>query len=366
MGLTYSAVPGKEDIYRAPGLNDIAVSNMTNFAATPGRFGNGVLQDSLAAHVLGDIGSSYNFSMLPKEPLNGMPWASNPAAFWNATDHWEYNFLDSAPLLGSTGPNSLSIYTDHIVRSTATCETPPFQANISGDLGVIRLLNKNQTVNFPAIALGLESIYYLSTPILYQNDLTPNGENGTCGPGCSNVKVLEPAAGPDGSPGGGTSSPWFYYDCNITVTSIAEDLSPLNAAVAAQAIALSGQIHPEFKSTTEAHNMYISYNFGLSFGEPQNKSTIGMAGLISRFAIGTIAAAAQTNPSKIIQGGQPTQGVRLGLDYPMIFNLILGVTGGIQFILVVVAAIIVCRLVIPDEVLLSHEEEIRKRFVLVS
>ena len=332
---------------------------MTTFAPKQGRFSGGNNLESFAAHVLGDIGSSYNFSILPNEALAGTPWASNPASFWNGTDHWEYHFLDSAPALGSSGTNSLSIYTDHFVRSTGTCETPPIQANISSNLAIIQVLTTNKTVYFPALALGTESIYFLTAPVLLQND-----GNVTCGAGCQNVKVLEPAAGPDGSPGGGTSSPWFYYDCNITVSSATNDLSPQNAAIAAQSTALSGLVHSEFEATGEATNEYVAYSFGLPFGEPQNKSSTGMASLISRFAIGTVAAAAQTNPPMVVQCGQPTQGVRLGLDLPLVFHFILGLIGGLQFFLVLITAILIYRLKVPDEVVISQQEEVRKRFVL--
>lgn len=110
LGLTYSAYPGMEDIYRRPGLNDVSVPNMANFAPERGRFNDDYLTESLAAHVLGNIGSSYNMSIPPEYSLSGKPWASNPAAIWNRTNHWEYVFLDSAPTLGCGSYFSFDIY----------------------------------------------------------------------------------------------------------------------------------------------------------------------------------------------------------------------------------------------------------------
>jgi hypothetical protein len=351
LGLTYSAIPGIGDIFHAPGLNDVSIPNMATFAPTTGRFGDTYLAESFAAHVLGDIGSSFNFSILPNHFLSGTPLASNPAAFWDATDHWQYIFLDSAPAIGTPGLKFLFLYTDNVVNSTGVCETPPFQATTNDGLAVIQLLGGNETVTFPE---PVESIYYLTTPILDQEAST-----GSCGPGCSNLKVLEEAAGPESLV---TGSSYFFYDCNITVTSTTSpNFSPLMAAVAAQAIALSGQ--PGLKNTDNGNHQYVSYNFGLPFGEPQNNSASGMASLISRFAIGVVAAAARTNPSQTIQGGQPTQGLHLELDNPVMFSVILCLTGGLQVLLVVFAAAIVSRVVIPEEVLTSHEEEIEKRFV---
>lgn len=316
---------------------------MTTFAPSIGRFNGGYNVESFAAHVLGNIGSSYNISTLPKEPLEGIPWASHPTGFWNGTDHWEYIFLDSAPPPTS---RSLSIYTNRIVKSTGICKTPPYDLDLMDELASIHLLDGNQTVFFPKIALGQESIYYLTKPILLRG-----GRERSCGPGCSNVKVLEPQAGPptEGSVVGNPKSAFFFYDCNVTISSSTnQDLSPENAAVAAQAIALSGQFHQEFSSLEDENTQYVSYNFGLPFGEAQNNSATGMASLISRFAIGVIAAAAQTNPPMFVQGGAPAQGVRLKLESSVWFHLILAGTGSLQLILVLFSSLAVSRLVSPE------------------
>lgn len=331
---------------------------MTLFAPAAGRFINDVtFLESFAAHVLGDIGSSYNFSMLPKEPLKGTPWASNPAGFWDGTDHWEYTFLDSAPNSAASRARFLAVYSDRIVTSTATCAVPPYEVTLDGQLAVVHLLAENRSINFPIMALGLESIFYLTTP-LRDDD---SGDR-ICGPGCANVKALEPAAGPpvDGSFFGGSYGTYFY-DCNITVFAAKLDLSPVKAALAAQAIALSGQIHPEFQASDRHLDQFVAYNFGVPFGEPQNNSVIGMASLISRFAIGVISAAAQTNPPTFVQGSLPAQGVRLHFGSSLTFKLILVTTGILQLVLVFAIAVIVNRLAIPAEILLSHQKAIHSR-----
>ena len=128
----------------------ITIPNMTEFAPHKGRFEDaGYLPELFGAHLLGDIGSSYNFSMLPDYPLADTPWASNPASFWNEMDHWEYIFLDSAPLTRFSGPSFLSIHTDRVVKSSAMCKTPPYAITIRDGLAVIKLVDTNQTVEFP-------------------------------------------------------------------------------------------------------------------------------------------------------------------------------------------------------------------------
>ncbi len=171
----------------------------------------------------------------------------------------------------------------------------------------------------------------------------------------------------DGSFVKGSDSLYFYYDCNITLTSSStQDLPWVKAALAAQAIALSGQAHPEFQGTDEEFNQFSAYNFGLPFGEPQNNSATGMASLISRFAIGVISAAAHTNPPVFVPGSLPAQGVRLEFDSFLDFNIILILTGVLQTILVLITAVLVSRISIPEEILLSNQESIQKRFVLLS
>ena len=357
MAITYQANPGIGDVYLEPGSNTIAVPDMTQF--TPKDRGSAVseeFRESFGANVLGQIGGTYNFSALPTEPLKGKPFASNPAGFFNATDHWEYHFLDSAPYL-TTGTQFLAIYTDQVVKAAGVCTTPTFEAKFEAPFVNVQP-EGGPNVTFPSVALGLESILYLTTPF------SGGRTEGPCGKGCANVKVLEPFAGipVDGSEPN-ESGAWFY-DCNITVTADPSLLKPLKAAQAAQAIALSGTKHREFFDTENESDQFVGYNLGLNFGIPQNKSATGMASQISRFAIGVVSAAARTNPTKPAQGRLPAQGVRLQFESFMAFNAILVITGSVQVILLLATAFIASRQAIPDEVDLSEQKFIRDSFVL--
>ncbi|KAK3171024.1 hypothetical protein OEA41_003108 [Lepraria neglecta] len=313
---------------------------------------------------LRDIGSVYKYSVLPEQKLDGSPWASNPAAFWNATDRWEYVSLNSTPSNYSNGPGMLSVYTDRIIRASGVCTTPAYQLNSTTipatgspahnlpDYTIMAaeftLLESGETVLFPPDALNAEGTYYLSSPY----------DVSVCGPGCGNIKVVESASGLSVE----NSTGVYFYECNITVTpspdSFPGSLPPDQASLAARAIALSGAI-PQLDGDWE----YVFYNQGVAFGQAQNNSATGMASQLSRFAIGVIAAAAQTNQPKIVLGHVPTQGLRLTLDLPLAFDLILGLTGGIQLLLVLFTAIACGRLDIPEEMSLTRRETL-KRFVL--
>ncbi|MCJ1423086.1 hypothetical protein MMC29_000967 [Sticta canariensis] len=371
LGLTYSAVPGPEDIYLGSAISKISIPNLERLIPEDDRNTLNHFSEAFAAHVLGDIGSSYNYSVRPEQKLDGSPWASNPAAFWNATDYWEYVSLNSTPSNHSNGPGVLSVFTDRIIRSSGVCTTPAYQLktlsipatgssaqNLTENTimtAELTLLESGEKMLFPRDALNGEGTYYLSSP----------DNESMCGPGCGRVKVIETASGP---PALGSfvdeSGRVYFYDCNITVTSLpdsfAGSLPHDQASLAARAIGLSGAI-PQLDGDWE----YVFYNLGVVFGQAQNNSATGMASQLSRFAIGVIAAAAQTNQPKIVLGHVPTQGLRLTLDHPLAFGLILGLTGGIQLLLVVFTAITCGRLDIPKEIPLTHRKTLKK-FVLPS
>ncbi|KAK0725847.1 hypothetical protein B0H67DRAFT_571715 [Lasiosphaeris hirsuta] len=348
LGLTYKGDPGIQDIYVTSNPNDmVAIPDMSKFAR-PGRFNDGEGPQSYAAHILGDIGGSYNYSTLPPEPLTNQPVAKYPFSLWDQTDHWEYVYVNSAPSVVFGAFNFLSVHTNASVTASAVCATPPYDlaTNTTTQVVTIRHATNNRTVAFPLIAMGVESIYYLTAPQLN----IQTASTGACGPGCSTVHALEPMAGPP-APDSFVhpSSAVFYYECNVTVTDPTGRLAEAEAAVAAQAIALSGQI----TSTTPAAQYYAppdgaraeytSYPFGLQFGEAQNNSAVGMGHMMAKFAAGVVAAAAQTNPRVLVPGAQPRQGVRLVLELPAAFAAVLCAASGVQAGLMVLAAWLVGR-----------------------
>ena len=341
----------------------VAVPDMKQFAWV-GRFTDGASLQSLAAHILGDVGSSYNYSQLPpSHPLTDEPIAKFPYSFWDAGDHWEFAFARSAPVYDSKNSNYLSVYSNETVKAFSTCRTPPFEyaINATTQTAEIRQTEDNTTVVFPSTSLGEESIYYLTEPILEDPISGSSVKKGHCGPGCSVVHAIEPPTGPpaEGSTFADPNAYVYYYVCNVTVTPTGEEsagqfnLTSTSAAVAAQAIALSENHSPRLTSSPSGGNtksVYTSYNFGLQFGEPQNNSASGMASMVSRYAIGVVAAAAQSNPRVLVPGRPPRQGVRLTLDAPVAFAAVLCVASGLQLGFVVLAALMVRSVDLHDEV----------------
>ena len=343
-------------MYLSRGISKVAVPNFDRFVPENDPLPDDLYGNAFAAHVLGDIGSSYNYSALPHD-LEGSPRASNPAVFWNAIDHWEYVSLNAThPDFGSR--SNLAVYTNRVIRSSGVCTTPQFRlqpTSVPGPaaLGVtnssivvaeILLPDTGARILFPLDSLNGEGTYYLSSP---------DQDAGGCGPnrpGCGTVKVVETIRGlpaPESTFHNLTSG-IFFYECNITVTSLPLAFpgspSPEQASLAARAIALSGAI-PQLDGEWE----YVFYTMAATFGKGQDNSVVGMASQLSRFAIGAMAAAAQTNKPILIRGHVPTQGLRLTLDHPLVFDLILGLIAGMQLLLVLVTALACRRLEMPDE-----------------
>lgn len=363
ISLTFEAEPHVDDVYLS-GQGEVFVPDMSNFARGTGRFEfsrpfdlDSTLQ-SLGASILGDIGGSYNYSVLPSMPLAGEPLGKFPAAFWKAENHWEYHYLNSALDSASAGTNYLAVYSDRKVSSSAVCATPEYNTTIDRNQSLIII---NQTsgrdFTFDSVAAGLESNTFGTVPILRQLRTDVCGSRvgcgtGDCGPGCSTVHVLEPKSG-EAVPGSydNPNSFFFYYECNVTVSSDPPPVSdldnltfaPMLAAAAAQAIALTG-----LTSNDPNAPLSRSYNWELPFGTPFNNSAPDMADLLARHAIGVVAAAASTNPRMAIQGQSPAQGVRLELQDPVAFAVIMGVTAGLQLLLLVIAVVLVGRIYIPE------------------
>jgi hypothetical protein len=288
--------------------------------------------------------------MLPKDSLVGSPVAKYPSSYWNASDHWEYHYLDSAPSPGPAEFNFLSVYSNRSVRSSAVCTNPIFTVSTNSSrpgLVTIDYTETGKQVDVNRIATEGEEISYYTKP-LPEVFSTADKITTDCGPGCSTVYAVEPKAS-FATPGTyeNENSSFFYYECNITVLPTdANDphtISMAHAALAAQAIALTGQATADF-SRQGLRTEFVSYLFGVGFGQPQNNNPVTMADQLARFAIGVVAAAAQTNAKLTVQGNQPQQGVLLSIDLPVAFGVVLLLAALVQLVLLTTAVVLVSRL----------------------
>lgn len=204
-------------MYLGASISNISVPDFTRFTPSSDRLpGYDLYGEAYAAHLLGDIATSYNYSMLPDIDLDGSSWATNPAAFWNATTHWEYVSLNSTPS-NVSGRGTLSVYTNRVISSSGVCTTPAYRLDsitvpgIFGDnvtVAQFTWLDGGKTVNLPVDALNLEGTYYLSSPM----------HNRECGPGCGSITVVEAITDRPGFKGQ-NGQHFYLYECSITVSS---------------------------------------------------------------------------------------------------------------------------------------------------
>lgn len=84
-----------------------------------------------------------------------------------------------------------------------------------------------------------------------------------------------------------------------------------------------------------------------------------MSLLISRFAIGVVAAAAENNDDIILPGNAPELGVNLNINHPAIIVSLLVVVVGVQLILEVGIATIANRVVVPRDGAIATAQVLR-------
>ncbi|CAJ0553129.1 Ff.00g116410.m01.CDS01 [Fusarium sp. VM40] len=175
--------------------------------------------------------------------------------------------------------------------------------------------------------------------------------NQTCGSDCSIVSVFEASS----------TDPWFY-NCTISLGPVLNakkpehEIGPSLARLATSAIALGG-------FGNEGDIRTNSYPTASVFGMPLNGSTDAMHYILSRFAIGVLAAVVESNTDIVMDGQQPTIGQKLNVSHWGIITLILWVTTFLQLIVAIVATKVSEKVVVPPRDSLSEAQILRAMVV---
>jgi hypothetical protein len=247
-------------------------------------------------------------------------------------NYTEYVYYESSPDI-DTNPNGIAITTNRTSNATGICQSWPVIDGGDGSSHTITYLldssgdKRNATLPF---AGGL-----------YQTTYVTQLDN-TCGEGCGIIYALE-----------ASTESSFFYECNVTVSQVKNaqrqehELGTDLRNMAATAIALQGYAASSAANNTDVQ--YQTYPAESIYGTPQNGSATNMGLLMAQFAIGVVAVSAQNNPSIIIPGDQPQAGVTLNVNEWKYVHLILGLTGGIQLVLFLIAAFIANRVIVKDK-----------------
>ncbi|KAL8414383.1 hypothetical protein RB594_005568 [Gaeumannomyces avenae] len=205
------------------------------------------------------------------------------------------------------------------------------QSNITVQVSATR----NLTVALP-VRGGLEQSTFIT-------DTRTN-----CGPRCSYVTVFE-----------ASERESWWYNCTTAVGDVEkatrpeEEVGSEMARLAAAAIALQGFAsvtgdtatnQPRSAQLPVQAQVYPAESF---FGEARVGNSQALALIMSRFAIGVIGAAAESNPGIIVPGKQPEIGVRLKIEHWSYIHLIFGAVSLGLLILGITCVFLSHKVVIP-------------------
>lgn len=211
---------------------------------------------------------------------------------------------------------------ESVVKAHGECSTPDVIFASDGTViqaqypeailaGLVSDAWEDLTVIFPESSRWVGDVSYVTKPYA-------NKSNGTCGWGCSRVYALEKVV-PADRPGipikvapdedadlEDSEDTYYFYDCNITVSSSANIISAENSAIAAQAIALC-EFERGYKIGTHnsgdwfdwkerrldgSDTSYEEFFVPFSSSQPWRQQGIStwMESHLSRWALGVIAA----------------------------------------------------------------------------
>ncbi|KAM0157563.1 hypothetical protein ACHAQE_005867 [Botrytis cinerea] len=272
----------------------------------------------------------------PVKLPNGRSSINNLGAQQYTANSWAFVFMDTS------SDGSTSAYSDRTIKSTSSCESYPVIDGGNGNFTHLTISKNGKSegskVRLP-IAAGPDQTTFFTVPFT------------TCGEGCSIVEALEASA----------NEPW-YYKCNITVGPVInaqnanQEVSLPLRHMSSAAIALQGYAaNPKLNDTQ--YRIYVSES---TYGYPRNGSADDFGYQISYFAIGAIAAAANSNnPSIYAIGDRPVIGTQLKItQHVLLLGLLIGLVS-VQAACFITTAFVANIVVVKDESVFSTASILR-------
>ena len=261
--------------------------------------------------------------------------ASDPKIF-NDENQYQYVFREKntppADLPIDADFQPIVVATNRRISSSGTCVHYQVVAGGEGESAEITIDVGNgefRTIQIPFPGGTNQTTYMTNT-------------SANCGTGCGIVTAFE--SSPYGS---------WYYDCNVTVGPVTNATQPAHHVskhvrlLAAQGIALQGYAVLSF--VDDSRSQYQSYPAETAFGLAAGGDADIMAMRMARFAMGVIAAAADSNNEVTTQGYPPVRGSRVKVDHWEFVTLILLAAVGGQLVLSLVLALMSYKIIIPPE-----------------
>ncbi|CAG9982070.1 unnamed protein product, partial [Clonostachys byssicola] len=292
------------------------------------------------ANTYGTMALAYSQGTLDQIPSKGYLWfQDHPIVFCDDNSpSCTYIFHEkNAQLAADPGAIPVQSTTNRSVEITSRCNSYPVTRGANGTVTNITITaeSKDTVITLPTTPGSDQSTFMTR----YDQE---------CGPNCRIMSVFEVSA--DAS---------WYYSCttwqgpvkNATLPQheIAEDVTYLaTTAIGLQGFASSSSGSTEQEMDPMKSLQYKVYPSATMPGKPANGSTRAMEGLLSRFAIGVIAMAAESNSGIALEGRAPQIGQKLGVEHWNLIHMTFALTAGLQLILAIGVTLVAERVIVPD------------------
>ncbi|KAF7556118.1 hypothetical protein G7Z17_g1594 [Cylindrodendrum hubeiense] len=279
----------------------------------------------------GTVSIAYDMGDMDQIPGAGMIWSPGDSLMFCADTTCRYVFHEtSTESILNLASNPTVATTSRSVDTSAICNSWPVTSGGDGTETNITVVTDDGPVTvFIPVAGGIDQTTFMTNT------------SETCGFGCSSIYAFEAS----------TNTPW-YYECNITVSKVANatrsehKLSADLTSIVSGAIALQGYEASSLANITDIQ--YQAFPAESIFGTPVNGSVVDLAFLLARFTIGVIAATADNNDLLSIEGMAPEVGSELDVTHWSLVIAILILLAGLQLILGVTSALVANRVVVPE------------------
>ncbi|ROT43010.1 hypothetical protein SODALDRAFT_347843 [Sodiomyces alkalinus F11] len=335
VNLCYAFEPSESVALLSPG--NVSIANVSDIeTAKIVKSSTSRRAQQYTAHSFGTMSLAYDTAVFPdaKMPTPGELWyTDDPLMFCDSdSDSCQYVFHETNPeSLNNPDALPITVSTNRVIHATTECTSWPVVSGGGGtEANITILLPQDQAriIPLPAQAGPDQTTF-----------ITDTGAD--CGRGCGTVTAFEAS----------DTYPWFY-SCNTTIGTVENaereehHVGENLGRMATVAIALQG--YPNNLTTTESPGVQsVIFPAQSIFGMPLGGAASSMAFLLSRFAIGVVAMAAESNDMVVVPGDVPTVGLELHVEHWNYIHVILFLALGLQLLLGFGAAWVANTVVIP-------------------
>ncbi|KAH7022298.1 hypothetical protein EDB80DRAFT_559228 [Ilyonectria destructans] len=331
LGLCYSNNTAQKHALMVPGMVSIPDMSSLQTARLVSDKSSSLSAQQYTANSYGTVSIGYDMGTMDQVPGAGIIWFPGDSLVFCADTTCRYVFHEtSTESILNSAANPTTVTTSRSIDASAMCNSWPVKSGGDGtETNITVITDEGQETVFIPVAGGIDQTTFVTNT------------SESCGVGCSSVYAFEAS----------NTSPW-YYECNITVSKVANatrsehNVSADLTTIMSGAIALQGYEASSLVNVTDIQ--YQAFPAESIFGTPVNGSEESLSFLLARFTIGVVAATADNNNDLSIDGMAPEVGSELDVTHWNLVTVILILLAGLQLILGVTSALVANRVVVPD------------------